>query len=59
VTGFDAKAENGGDFGRERLDRKGASQDQHEDKTKIEAVRCIKHHVARDVFALLPEVAAG
>jgi transposase len=28
-------------------------------KTKIEAVRCIKRYVAREVYALLPQIAAG
>jgi hypothetical protein len=59
VTGFAVKAENVGDFGRELLDQAEPVRTKHEDETKIEAVRCIKHYVARDVFALLPEVAAG
>jgi transposase len=30
-----------------------------EGKTKIEAVRCIKRYLAREVFAALPQTAAG
>ena len=30
-----------------------------EGKTKIEAVRCIKRYIAREVFAALPQLAAG
>ena len=30
-----------------------------EGKTKIEAVRCINRYIAREVFAALPQTAAG
>jgi transposase len=30
-----------------------------EGKTKIEAVRCIKRYIAREVFAALPQMAGG
>jgi hypothetical protein len=30
-----------------------------EGKTKIEAIRCIKRYIAREIFAALPRAAAG
>jgi len=30
-----------------------------EGKTKTEAIRCIKRYIAREVFAALPQTAAG
>ncbi|MDQ1629641.1 MAG: hypothetical protein QOI54_3385, partial [Actinomycetota bacterium] len=30
-----------------------------EGRTKIEVIRCIKRYIAREVFAALPQTAAG